>query len=72
MRHVALGRLDEVGNQVVATLQLYIDLGEGVLAPGSEGNQFVIDAGGPEAEDHDNAENHEQGDDGFRESEKQR
>ena len=53
MLHVALGNLDEVGDEVVAALELDVDLGERVLEAVAEGDEGVIDARDPEAEDND-------------------
>jgi deoxycytidine triphosphate deaminase len=58
--HVALGRFDEVGDEIVATFELDVDLGEGVFETVSQGDEGVVDAGDPEAEDdHDEEQNAE-------------
>ena len=44
MVHVALHGLDQIGNQVVTTLELHLDLREGVLEPIAERDQPVVDA----------------------------
>jgi len=43
MPQVALGRFHQVGDQVVAALELHVDLGEGVLEPVAQGHQTVVD-----------------------------
>ena len=53
---VALGDLDEIGNEVVATLQLHVDLGEGVFEAVAEGDEGIVDANGPEGEGGDEGE----------------
>ena len=46
--HVALGGLDEVRDQVVAALELHVDLGEGVLAGITQRDEPVVDADAPD------------------------
>jgi hypothetical protein len=41
--HVRLGRLDQVGDQVVPALQLHVDLAEGVLVAVAQGDEIVVD-----------------------------
>ena len=50
VRHVGLGRLDQVGNQVEAAPQLNIDLREGVLVGVARADQAVV------AGDHEDGE----------------
>ena len=38
------GSLDEIGNQVVAALELHVNLGVGVLEPIAQGDEFVVTA----------------------------
>jgi hypothetical protein len=54
--HVALGGLDEVGDEIVAALELDVDLGEGVFEAIAEGDEGVVDAGDPERGDEKNGE----------------
>jgi hypothetical protein len=54
---IASGDLDQVGNQVVAALQLHVDLREGVLERVARGHQAVVDAHAPEC---DGGHNHQQ------------
>src|SRR5258706_7382186 len=56
--HVALHRLDEIRDQVVATLELHVDLREGGLVPVAQGNQAVVDRDGPEPDDDDDCQEH--------------
>jgi hypothetical protein len=49
--HVALGGLNEIRDEVVAALELDVDLGEGVFEAVAKGDQAVVDAGDPEAGD---------------------
>ena len=45
--HVALDRLDQVRNQVVAPLELHLDLRERVLEAVLERHELVVDADRP-------------------------
>src|SRR5438105_8802351 len=58
--HVALDRLDEIRNQVVATLQLHIDLRERVLETVTQRHQAVEDADRPDRERDDHREENPQ------------
>ena len=49
MAHVPLGGFHQVGNQVVPTLQLHFDLGEGVAEAISLADQAVVQRDGPES-----------------------
>ena len=49
--HVALGGLNEIRDEVVAALELDVDLGEGVFEAVAKGDKAVVDAGDPEAGD---------------------
>ena len=51
---VALHRLDQVGDEVVAALELHVDLGPGVLDPVPQLDQAVV---------HDDDDEHDQDDD---------
>src|SRR5690606_37936941 len=57
---IALGGLDQVGDQVEPALQLHVDLGEGVLVGVARGDQAVVDAHGPNCEHHHNCEQDQQ------------
>src|SRR5207302_899398 len=50
MLHITLGGFDQVGNQVVAPFELHVDLGERIFETIAEGDESIIDAGGPKAE----------------------
>jgi hypothetical protein len=54
---VAFHRLDEIGHEIVALLELHIDVGEGLFAPLPQGDEAVVDADEPENEENKNAEN---------------
>ena len=56
MLHVALGDLDEVGDEIVAALELDVDLGECVLEAVAQGDEGIVDAGDPQAEDDNEGE----------------
>lgn len=43
MTQIALGRLDQIGNQVVAPLELHLYLREGILEARLEADQLVVD-----------------------------
>ena len=45
---VALGDLDQIRDEVVAALQLHIDLGEGILEAITEGDEAVVETGDPD------------------------
>ena len=49
MLHETFGGFHQVGNQIVATLQLHIDLCEGVFVAVAEFHQAVVEA---DHEDH--------------------
>ena len=53
MRHVALGDLDQVGDQLETPLQLHIDLCERVLVRVAGRDQAVVDRHCPEDEQED-------------------
>ena len=61
MGQVALCGFDEIGNEVVTTLELHFDLRESVLETVLESDEFVVDRNDPEHHDGDDDE----GDDGF-------
>lgn len=65
---VAFRDLDEIGDEIVAALQLDVDLGERVFEAIAEGDEGVVDADGPEAEHEEeggeDAENNECAHDG--------
>ena len=42
MLHVALGRLNQVGNEVIATLELHINLGKCIFKTVFKLNQFIV------------------------------
>ena len=47
MGGIALHRLDQVGNEVVALLELDVDVGKGLIDPLPHGNELVVDADRP-------------------------
>ena len=57
MRGVALHGLDQVRDQVVALLELHVDVGEGLADALAERDQPVIGAEREEHENDDDAEN---------------
>ena len=57
---VALGGLDQVGDQVVAPLELDIDLREGVLEPVAQRNQPVVRADRPQQDHHERNKDNQQ------------
>src|SRR5690554_4395280 len=57
--HVGPGGLHQVGNQVVAALELYLDLGEGVLEAVLQRHQAVVDR---DRIDHQQADHHQRQD----------
>src|SRR3974390_431027 len=57
MRRIALHRLDQVRDQVVALLELHVDVGKGLVDALAECNQPVIRTEGEQHENDDNAEN---------------
>ena len=57
MRGVALHGLDQIRDQVVALLQLHVDVGEGLADALAEGDQTVIGAEREENENDEDAEN---------------
>ena len=54
--HVALGGLDQVRDQVVATLQLHVDLRERILVAVARGDETIVDADQPQTDDNDDGE----------------
>jgi hypothetical protein len=50
---VALGRLNEIGDQVVAALELHVDLGKGILELVAPAYQAVVYADRPDDDDDD-------------------
>ena len=62
--HVALDRLDQVGDEVVPALQLDLDLGEGVLEAVLEGNETVVYPDHEKEEDESDPAEHAKYDDG--------
>ena len=59
---VTLGDLDEVRDQVIAALELDIDLREGVLETVAEGDKPVVDADHEQGQHHDGGEEDEEED----------
>jgi hypothetical protein len=53
VRGVTLYRLDQVGNEVVALLELHVDVGEGLVDPLPHGNQAVVDRDRPQDDNDD-------------------
>ena len=60
--HVALGHLDQVGNQVVAAFELHVDLREGVLVAVPQGHQLVVHPDDNDRQDQEDREKHTQND----------
>jgi len=54
---VSLYRLDQVGDQVVAQLELHIDVGERLADPLPHGDELVVDHDDPQDEDDNHSEN---------------
>ena len=57
MRGVALHGLDQVRDQIVALLELHVDVGKGLADALAERDQAVIGAEGEQHENDDDAEN---------------
>ena len=57
MRGVALHGLDQVRNQIVALLELHVDVGKGLADALAERDQPIVGRKGEKHEDDDNAEN---------------
>jgi hypothetical protein len=53
---IALHRLDQVGNEVVALFRLHVDVGEGLVDPLPHGNEPVIDHDDPQHEQDDHTD----------------
>ena len=53
MGHVTLGALDQVRDEVVAALELHVDLGKGVLVLVPADDEAIVDCNQPEDEQHD-------------------
>ncbi|OPZ08268.1 MAG: hypothetical protein BWZ07_03185 [Alphaproteobacteria bacterium ADurb.BinA280] len=56
MLHVALDRFHQIGDQVIATGQLHVDLGERILVTVARRDQTVVDADCVERDDRDDAQ----------------
>ena len=54
---ISLDRLDQVRDQVVAQLELHVDVGEGLADPLPHGDELVVDHDDPQHEDDDHSEN---------------
>src|SRR5882757_4048520 len=61
MRGIAFYSLDQIWNQVVSLFQLYVDIGEGLADPLTEGDKAVVCANREENENDDDAENNQAG-----------
>src|SRR5450631_610310 len=57
MGGIALHRLHQIGDQVVALLKLDVDVGKGLIGSLPHGDQVVIDTDGPDHDDDNDAEN---------------
>jgi hypothetical protein len=57
MRGIALHRLDQVRDQIVALLELHVDVGKGLADALAQRHQPVVGGEGKEHEDDDDAEN---------------
>ena len=64
MLEVALGGFDEIGDKIVAALELDVDLGEGVFEAVAQGDEAVVNGDGPQAEDHEEKEQNTEDDEG--------
>ena len=53
---IALHRLDQVGNEIVALLGLHVDVGEGLVDPLAQCNKPVVNHHDPERDQDDHAE----------------
>ena len=62
MRRVTLDGLDQVGDEVVALLELHVDVGKGLTDPLPQGDEAVVNRGNPKREHNDNPENNERAD----------
>ena len=56
VRHVALRRLDEIRNEVIASLELHVDLRERVAEPVAHGDEAVVRRDHPDDERGDDGE----------------
>src|SRR6201999_4205865 len=56
MRRIALHRLDQVRNQIVALLELHVDIGKRLVDALAQRNQAVVGAEGEDDEDDDDDE----------------
>ena len=54
---VSLDRLDQVRDQVVALLELNVDVGKGLADPLPHGDELVVDHDDPQHDDDDHSEN---------------
>jgi hypothetical protein len=54
MRHVAFGGLDQIGDEVMPSFQLHIDLRELIFEIIAEGNQPIVNANSHATEDEHN------------------
>ena len=63
MFEVTLGGLDQIGNQVIAPLELHVNLREGVFEPVAQPDEFVVDANddehGKQCQRHQHAEDYQ-------------
>ena len=57
VRGIALHGLDQVRNEIVPLLQLYVDIGEGLTDPLTEGDKAIVCAHRKQHENDDDAEN---------------
>ena len=56
---IALYGSNELGDEIVALLELHVDVGEGIFAVVAKAYEAVISADGPESNKHDNDENND-------------
>ncbi len=59
MAHVGLGCFDKIGNEVIASLELYLDLRKAVFMAILQFNQLVVDACDPKSEQRQDDENND-------------
>src|SRR5664279_1678670 len=57
MGGIALHRLHQIGDQVVALLELHVDVGEGLVGPLPHSDEAVVDTDGPDHDYDNDAEN---------------
>ena len=61
MRRVAFDGLDQIGNQIVALLELNVDVGKGLVGPLTHSDEAVVNADRPDHEDDNDAKDNPAG-----------